>query len=362
MDVLDTRTLNRALLERQLLRRRDARSPIEALQHLIAVQAQEPFEPYVGLWSRLEDFAPGQLVELLEDRRAVRTLLMRRTLHLVTSEDCLALRPHHQSMLVARARGTLGKMLPGVDFDELAAAGKPLFAETPRTLSDVGRAVNDRWPAAAARVLGDALSSLVPLVQVPPRGIWGTKAPARNTTIRVWLGRDPSTTDDVLDELVLRYLRAYGPAASSDVRSWSGLSGLPAVIKRLRPRLRSYRDTRGRELLDVADLDIADGDGPVPVRFLPAFDNAVLGYDDRSRIIDDQHRGLSVAGARFVLVDGRVAATWSSTGVATSGAEVTIEPLRRLNRVELDEVGDEAGRLATFLGDGAGGRVQIGRT
>lgn len=360
VEALDRRRLNRSTIQRQLLARRDQRTPIEAIQHLIAVQAQEPFEPYVGLWSRLEGFEPGQLVELLESRRAVRTLLMRRTLHLVTSADCLALRPHHQSMLVARARGTLGRMLPGVDFDELAVAGEPLFAETPRTLSEVGRAVNDRWPQAAPRALGDALSSLVPLVQVPPRGVWGTTAPARNTTIRVWLGRDPSTTDDVLDELMVRYLTAYGPATSSDVRSWSGLSGLPAVIKRLRPRLRSYRDERGRELLDLADLDVPDGDVGVPVRFLPAFDNTVLGYDDRSRIIDDQHRGLSVGGARFVLVDGRVAATWLSAGDATSGVEVTIEPLRRLTRTERNEVGDEAEALARFLGDGTAGRVRIG--
>jgi hypothetical protein len=360
MDLMDRRTLNRALLERQLLDRRDPRSPIEAIHHLIAVQAQEPFEPYVGLWSRLESFVPGQLVELLENRQAVRTLLMRRTLHLVTSEDCLALRPHHQAMLVARARGTLGRMLPGVDFDELAAAGEPLFAERPQTLSEVGRAVNHRWPEAPPRTLGDALSSLVSLVQIPPRGIWGTKAPARNTTIRVWLGRDPSTTDDVLDEMVLRYLRAYGPATSSDVRSWSGLSGLPAVIKRLRPRLRTYRDERGRELLDAFEAELPESDAPVPVRFLPAFDNAVLGYDDRSRIIDDQHRGLSVSGARFVLVDGRVAATWVSTGDATSGVEVAIEPLRRLSEAERTEVGDEAEPLAQFLGDGTAGRVRIG--
>ena len=365
VEVLDRRQLNRATIERQLLRRRDPRSATEAIRHLIAVQAQEPFEPYVGLWSRLEGFEPGQLVDLLENRRAVRTLLMRRTLHLVTSEDCLVLRPHHQSMLVARARGTLGRMLPGVDFDELAAAGEPLFAETPRTLSEVGRAVNHRWPEAAPRALGDALSSLVALVQIPPRGIWGTKAPARNTTIRVWLGRDPvipddESTDDVLDELALRYLAAYGPAASSDVRSWSGLSGLPAVIKRLRPRLRTYRDERGRELLDLAELDVPVGDVPVPVRFLPAFDNAVLGYDDRSRIIDDQHRGLSVAGARFVLVDGRVAATWLSGGDATTGVEVTVEPLRRLTGTERTETEIEAEALARFLGDGAIGRVRIG--
>jgi Winged helix DNA-binding domain len=360
VEVLDRRTLNRATLERQLLHRRDGRGPLEALSHLIAVQAQEPHEPYVGLWTRLATFEPAQLVELLEGRRAVRTLLMRRTLHLVTAEDCLRLRPHHQAMLVARARGTLGRLLPEVDFEELAVAGEPWFAETPRTLSEVGRLVQPRWPATEPRVLGDALSSLVPLVQTPPRGLWGHKAPARNTTIRVWLGADPATTDEALDELVLRYLLAYGPAASSDVRAWSGLSGLPAVITRLRPRLRSYRDERGRELLDTLDGKLPDPNATPPVRFLPAFDNAVLGYDDRSRIIDDEHRGLSVAGARFVLVDGRVAATWTFTGDATAGVEVEVSPLRPLSPAERADLTEEAAALAAFLGDGVAGRVRLG--
>jgi hypothetical protein len=356
VEVLDRQALNRATLERQLLLRRYDLGATAAIRHLVGMQAQEPLEPYVGLWSRLTAFAPRELVDLLVGRRVVRTLLMRRTLHLVTAQDCLDLRPLHAAMLAARMRGTLGPRLPGVDFDELAAVGGPLFAEEPRTLGDVARAVGGRWPDVAARDLGDALGTLVPLVQTPPRGVWGERAPARSITVEAWLGRRPEATPGGLDDLVLRYLRAYGPASSADVRAWSGLSGLPAVIRRLRPRLRSFRDERRRELLDLADAPLPTADTEPPVRFLPAFDNAVLGYADRSRIIDDEHRGLSVEGARFVLVDGRVAGVWTASN-GTAGVEVAVSALRRLSATEQDSVHEEAVQLAHFLGDGRPGAV-----
>jgi hypothetical protein len=360
-EVLGRRALNRATLARQLLLRRDDRSALDAVGHLVGLQAQEPQEPHVGLWSRLTGYAPAELDGLLVQRRVVRTQLMRRTLHLVPAEDCLRLRPVHQPMLVARMLGVLGRRLPGVDLGELAAAGEPLFAEEPRLLPEAGRLLASRWPDAAPRDLGDALSSLVPLVQTPPRGLWRQQAPARNTTVRAWLRRDlhDGPPDDGLDDMVLRYLRAYGPAASADLRAWCGLSGLPAVVARLRPRLRSWRDERGRELLDVPDAPLPDPGEPAPVRFLPAFDNAVLGYDDRSRIIADEHRGLSVTGARFVLVDGSVAATWTSTDRDDGGADVTVRPLRPLTAAERDEVEAEGTALAAFLGDGVPGRVTV---
>lgn len=191
MDRIDLRTLNRATMTRQWLAERQPRSAAEAIAHLVGVQAQEPHEPYPALWSRLAGFAPAELVELLESRGAVRTLMMRRTLHLLTGDDCRSMRPVFDQMLVQRARGTLGSRLPGLDWDELATLGEPLFAEQPRMLSDVGRAVAHRFPDAPVRDLGDALRSLVPLAQVPPRGLWGIKAPALNTTISAWLGDDP---------------------------------------------------------------------------------------------------------------------------------------------------------------------------
>lgn len=333
----------------------------EAVDHLVGLQAQEPQEPYVGLWSRLVSAEPGELADLLVSRRVVRTQLMRRTLHLVTAEDCLTLRPVHRPMLVARMLGVLGRRLPGVDLEELSAAGAPLFAEEPRTLPEVGRLLGDRWPAAAPRDLGDALSTLVPLVQTPPRGLWRRQAPARNTTVRAWLGRDldDGAQEEVLAAVVLRYLRAHGPAAGADLRAWCGLSGLPAVVARLRPQLRTYRDDRGRDLLDVVGAPLPDGDERAPVRFLPAFDNAVLGYDDRSRIIGAEHRGLSVAGARFVLVDGFVAATWTSSDRQDGEVEVTVRPLRALTPSERADVEAEGTSLAAFLGDGTPGSLTV---
>ncbi|MGN9779314.1 winged helix DNA-binding domain-containing protein [Micromonospora sp. H33] len=349
MTVLDRRALNRSLLARQLLLQRHDMPVADALEHLVGLQAQEPLEPYVGLWSRLAGFQPPALAELLLGRRAVRTLLMRRTLHLVTARDCLALRPVHHSMLVSRMWSTLRRVLPGVDLDELARLGRPLFEERPRMLTEAARAVADRWPGVEPRSLGDALSTLVPLVQVPPRGVWGERGAAYNTTIEAWLGRplEPESPATV-DALVLRYLAAYGPAASADIRAWSGLSGLRESVQRLRPWLRTFRDERGRELLDVPDGALPDPETPAPPRFLPAFDNAVLGYDDRSRVIDTEHRGLSVTGARFLLVDGRVAGTWAVT-VDDGAATLRITPLRALTTGERDAVVAEGESLLTMF-------------
>lgn len=353
--VLGDRALNRATMARQLLAERSPRTALDAIEHLVGLQAQEPLEPYVGLWSRIDAFAPDELVGLMESRAVVRSHLQRRTIHLLTAADCLALRSLFQPMLVQRMYGTLKRALPGVDIDELAAAGRPHLHAEPLRLPDVARRVAERWPQVQVRDLADALSSLVELVQVPPRGVWGHgSAPAASTTIEAWLERAPEPTPADAGVLVLRYLRAYGPATSADVRSWSGLTGLPAAIKALRPQLRTFRDERGRELLDVPDGPLPDPDTPVPPRFLPAFDNAVLGYDDRSRIIDAEHRNLSVAGARFVLVDGRVSATWTS-----AGADITVAPLRAFTAAERAEVREEGRRLSAFLGDGTPGAVRL---
>lgn len=352
-DVLTAQALNRASLARQHLLERRTTSPAAALEHLVGLQAQEPQEPYVGLWSRLHAFEPADLVALLEDRDALRTALMRRTLHLVTAPDALALRPLHQPMLVTRMLGTLRRRLPGVDLDQLTRLARPLFEQEPRRVTEVARLLADRWPEVAPRDLGDALSSLLPLVQVPPRGLWRQDGSARQTTIESWLDRPLDQPGTSADALVLRYLAAYGPASSADVRAWSGLTGLRAAVQRLRPGLRTFRDERGRELFDIPDGPLPDPETPAPPRFLPAFDNAVLGYEDRSRIVDDAHRRLSVEGARFVLVDGRVAGTWT-TDQGIDHTTLKVRQLRPLRPVDRDAIVAEGESLLTFLTDDQG--------
>ncbi|MCX5144906.1 MULTISPECIES: winged helix DNA-binding domain-containing protein [unclassified Streptomyces] len=361
MTVLGTRALNRATLARQLLLDRADLPALDAVAHLGGLQAQEPQEPFTGLWSRLRAFDPAVLSDLLTGRDVVRTHLMRRTVHLVTADDALTWRARHDAMLRQRVLGTYRSELAGVDLDELAAAGRAVMADgVPRSMTQLAREVAGRWPAPGARPLGEMLvAALVPMVQTPPRGLWRTKGGVRNVPLADWLGRAadppaPDGTDPVGQALARRYLAAYGPAASADLRAWSGLAGLPAAIAAIREELVTFRDERGRELLDLPDAPRPDPDTPAPVRFLPAFDNAILGYQDRTRIIDDAHRGLSVAGERVVLVDGRVAATWS-----VEEDTVTVTPLTRLGRSDRSAVTEEGRELAAFLSDDASRRVRI---
>lgn len=361
--VLDTRALNRATLARQLLLDRADVCARDAVAHLAGLQAQEPQEPFAGLWSRLRGFEARELSDLLVRRDVVRLHLMRRTVHLVTAEDALAWRSRHDAMLRQRVLGTYRRELEGVDPTELAALGREIMADgEPRSLSEVARVVAPRLPGVPLRPLGELLvAALLPVTQLPPRGVWRAKAGARYLPLATWLGReidpsapDPEGTDPVGQTLLRRYLAAFGPAASADLRAWSGVAGLPAAVKALRDELVSFRDERGRELLDLPDAPRPDPGTPAPVRFLPAFDNAVLGYHDRSRIIDDAHRGLSVTGARFVLVDGRVSAAWT-----TEADTVTIAPLRPLTRTERTAVTEEGQALAAFLSDGEHDRARL---
>ncbi|MDH2425283.1 winged helix DNA-binding domain-containing protein [Sphaerisporangium sp. TRM90804] len=361
MTVLDTRALNRATLARQLLLDRSDLPVQDAVAHLCGLQAQEPQEPFVGLWSRLRAFDPAALDALLTGRGVVRTHLMRRTVHLLTADDVVAWRARHDPMLRQRVLGTYRRELAGVDLDELAAAGRAVLADgRPRSMPELARALADRWPAPGPRALGEMLiAALVPTAQLPPRGLWRTRGGVRNAPLSSWLGREidppsPDGSDPVGQALVRRYLAAFGPAATADLRAWCGLAGLPAAVAAIREELVAFRDERGRELLDLPGAPRPDPATPAPVRFLPAFDNTILGYHDRTRVIDDAHRGLSVAGARVVLVDGRVAATWT----VETGA-VTVRPLRPFSRADRTAVAEQGSALASFLSGRESDRVEI---
>jgi hypothetical protein len=360
-DVLDTRAINRATLARQLLLDRADLPVLDAVAHLGGLQAQEPQEPFVGLWSRLRAFDPASLCDLLTGRRVVRTHLMRRTVHLLAADDLLAWRARHDAMLRQRVLGVYRAELAGIDLDELAAAGRAVLADgEPRTMAEVARALAGRWPTASPRALGETvIAVLVPVAQLPPRGLWRTKAGVRNALISSWLGREidppsPDGSDPVGQALVRRYLAAFGPAATADLRAWCGLAGLPAAVSAMREELITFRDEGGRELLDLPGAPRPDPDTTAPVRFLPAFDNALLGYHDRSRIVDDAQRGLSVAGARVVLVDGRVAATWN-----VEAGTVIVTPLRRFSPADRDAVAEQGRELASFLSDRDSHRVRL---
>ena len=327
LPVLGRRALNRALLARQGLLRRWTIPPVEAVERLVGMQAQAPDPPYVGLWTRLEGFRPDDLARLVEERAVVRIALMRSTIHLVTARDCLALRPLLQPVLDRGFRGAYGRRLEGMDTAALADAARALVEERPRTYADLGAALGERWPDRDPAALAAAARTLLPLVQVPPRGLWGRGGPAAHTTAEAWLGR-PLDTTYPLDQVVLRYLAAFGPASVADAQTWSGLTRLKDAVERLRPGLLAFRDESGRELFDLPDAPRPDPDTPAPVRFMAEWDNVLLSHADRTRVMSEEHRRrIFTPNGIFpgtILVDGFVAGTWKierSRGAATLRVE-----------------------------------------
>jgi hypothetical protein len=335
-EVLTSRDLNRALLARQLLARQLLLDPvsspgvIETVEHLVGLQAQAPFPPYYGLWSRIDGFRPDDLATLINDHRVVRIALMRGTIHLVSARDCLPLRQLVQPVLDRAFRANHGKRLVNVDLAALAARGRELVEAEPMTFAELGQALAKRWPDSPPADLAQGVHALVPLVQVPPRAIWGQSGLARHTSAEAWLGAGAGAGagSGSLAELVTRYLAAFGPASVQDIQFWSGLTGLRAVVSELRPSLVTFRDSSGAELFDLPDAPRPPGGIPVPVRLVAEFDNLVHSHVDRSRIITEEHRArlYSVNGVfpGMVLVDGFVGGMWRLT-TARGTATLTVD-------------------------------------
>lgn len=356
-ETLSRRALNRATLERQLLLRRHSMPAGDAIEHLVGMQAQAPNSPYVGLWSRLEGFRTEELAALIESRRAVRTWLMRSTIHLVSARDCLALRSVTQPVSDRGFRTIVAPGLPGVDVREVIETARRLLAERPMTRVQLGLLLAERWPGHEPAALVYAVSYVMPVVQVPPRGVWGRSGPATIVPVETWLGC-PVDADPRPDVLLLRYLAAFGPATVMDAQAWSGLTRLREIADRLGSRLRRFRGEAGEDLLDVPDAPLPPPDTPAPPRFLPEYDNLLLSHADRARVIPDRRRvplppGNGGSVGTFLL-DGVFGGTWrvergkDGRRAATPSATLVIQPFGRLAARDRAALEDEGARLLAF--------------
>jgi len=392
-DRLGPRALNRATLERQLLLRRSALPAAEAVAHLAGLQAQAPKAPYVGLWTRLAGFRPHQLEEIITERAVVRAHLMRNTVHLVSARDFVRFRPLYQPLMERALAGHFSRNLSGVDLAALREAAAGLLAQAPLTRVQLAAALAPRWPDHEPASLAYAASHLLPLVQVPPRGLWNQTGPAAFMLADAWLnghapagaapvipapagpapanpapagpapagpapvipalgpGPAPGSRSTILEQLVLRYLAAYGPASVADIQAWSGLTRLREVTERLGNRLRAFAGPEGGRLLDLPDAPRPAPDVPAPPRFLPEYDNLLLSFAERSRVIPHRRPvplppGHGATGGAL-LVDGSWQADWKIIA-DDARAILQIRPFAEFSVADRDAIATEGERLLTF--------------
>jgi hypothetical protein len=361
---LGPRALNRALLGRQSLLRPaagPAATPLAVIERLVGMQSQAPGAPYVGVWSRLPDFSFGELSKMMTSRQAVRMVLMRGTVHLVSAADALALRPVLQPALDKQFAGSnWARGVPRVDRAELEAVCRQLVEERPRTPGELREALASRWPDADPASLVNAARSWLPLVQIPPRGLWGESGQVTYTTAEHWLGRPLAEPDPAA--VVRRYLAAFGPATVADVQKWSGLSGARGVVSGM--EMRTYADEQGRVLYDLPDAPpLPDPDTPVPARMVAEFDNLLLSHADRERVVgrEELKAVISINGIvrGTVLIDGFVGGTWAferGRGVAA----VRVESFGSLRRADRDTLTEQGARLLAAGFPGVTHEVRFG--
>lgn len=353
-DILSDAQLNRATLARQHLLERSRTTVPRMVEHLVGLQAQEPLDPYVALWSRLSDFEPGKLGRLIERGDLVRLTLMRGTIHLVTARDAWALRPLVQPVL-ERMLGSWKRGLEGVNLDQLAAKGAAILADKPLTYAELGKRLAPLWPNSDPDGLYRAVQVRVPLVQVPPRGVWGRSGSAKHAPLVARNAKEPGPPLN-LEGLILRYLAAFGPASVQDAQAWCGLTRLATVFDQLGARLDRFSSPEGTPLYDVPTAPRPEADTPAPPRFLPVYDNLVLGFRNRSRVLGARVPVFpSNTWVRFVLIDGRLGATWQIQR-GKDEAVLILKPFVHLSRDDRASLRDEGSRLLDWMAPAAGER------
>lgn len=334
-----------------MLLRREELSPVAALERLVALQAQLARPPFIGLWSRIEGFRREDLVRAVGKRLVVRGTMMRATLHLLSRRDYLALRPVLQPALSKGAISVLGSRADGLAIDEIVAAARECFEERPRTFAALRDHMKKLFPKLDERAIGYVVRLGLPLIQTPGDAApWAYPGVADFAVAESWLGARLKEGDRP-HALALRYFAAFGPASVQDLQAWAGIAAA-SVVEELRPRLRTFRDERGKELFDVKEGPLPAEDEEAPVRFLPEFDNVLLGYSERARIISDEHRRLIFTKNLLVpatfLVDGFVAGKWIVER-KRNAARLLVRSFGALAKRTREALAEEGERLLQFI-------------
>lgn len=346
---LTTRGLNRSTLERQLLLARDDMSPNSAISHLVGLQSQQPIAPFIGLWTRLNGFKREDLVSQLASHTVVKATTMRSTLHMMTAGDYVAFRSTLQPALTSASESISKQRSSAPDVDTLVAISRDFFAEQSRTYAELTKMIQDLYPAADVGPLRYAVRMHLPLVQVPTDAMWCFPGNPKFTLADEWIGQ-PIPTEDRLGDLIIAYLRSYGPASVKDFETWSGITKTKSAFGSMKDSLTTVTVEK-HELFDVPDASYPDEDAPAPVRFLPEYDNLLRAYQTRTRVIADEHKPKvylpALRLASTVLVDGYVAGVWKIE-TTKQASTLAVELFSKPTTAQRNELLAEAQSLIEF--------------
>ncbi|MGC5248868.1 winged helix DNA-binding domain-containing protein [Gordonia sp. DT219] len=347
---------NRTLLQRQHLLARVDEDAIEVIDRLVGMQSQDPASAFFGLHCRIDGFEPPELDALLIDREIVRIALLRSTIFLVDGQDARWIRPLAQPVIDGELRAAYEPKLVSTTSPPVIADAVELLRGAPMTGDELGRELAQRHPGENPSTLTGIARCALPLVQIPPRGLWQGSGRPTYRLLDDWIGPgEPALDgDEARRELIRLYLRGFGPASIGAIQKWSGLRQLRGLVEQMERdwELAVYTGPHGQMLYDLEGLDLADADQPAPVRLIAPFDHILVAQDDRVRIADDDLFGRTVTpngrSPGFILVDGRLAGVWrippGSTVVQTelfAGGSPEV-------RAELD---DEVSRLGEWLSE-----------
>jgi len=347
--ILKLRELTRATLARQMLLERESVPITDAVEKLVGMQAQLSSAPFVGLWTRLNDFKREDLAKLIESRKVVKATFIRATLHLVTADDYLRFRTTLQPLLTGAA-DSITKQRGEFDLEKVLKAARKFIGEKPRTFAEISEMLTRLMPDVDVGAMRNSVRTHIPMVQVPISGGWSFNNKPEFTLAEEWIGRKIHTKD-YLPELIKRYLAAFGPASVTDAQSWLGLK-LKDTFDKMRPELKCYRVEGRRELFDLPDIALPDEDVPAPVRFLPEFDNLLLSHSNRTRVVADEFRSKvylpALRVAATIMVDGFVCGAWKIEKTRTTAALV-IEAFEKLAKKDSKALAEEGERLVRFI-------------
>jgi hypothetical protein len=387
MAPISARELNRATLARQgLLEPMQATSVAAAVERLGSLQAQHPGWPPVALASRAADARTADLAGALDRREAVRSSLMRNTIHVVSAADlwpmftvCQPLRINQWRLLMKAdpIDSALGRKMTAahqIAIDALRDHPRSSLELDRLMAAEVGPEATsvDRpaWREPATRVVVRAawrhFAAFVPLIHVPhDEERYGRSRYALATD---WLGEERPEIDERTARIHLtrRYLAAFGPASVEDLvayvgRGKGGIGAWRDAVAAIGDELLTLTDERGRVLHDLRDSPRPPADTPAPPRLLARWDSLLLSHapKQRDRVIADAVRPAVFSKNADVLptllIDGVVAGTWELSRT-TGSPGIVLQPFGRLAKPTRVALEVEAERLLGILAPAAASR------